>query len=186
MSDSVINITTLDYSTVKSITVSNSNTVKFFTGTLFPNNKDLVSAVWDFGDGTTVTTAYSSNSARYTNIVTSLNSVVDFFPRWSASVEECLGVVVPKFETAHTYSNAGNYSVNVKLVDSSGISYIGTPVNVTVPDTLIRYTLPNNWENISAGYTTAVPAGVDYPFGLTNSYGTIYHCLLYTSDAADE
>lgn len=155
MSDSVINITTLDYSTVKSITVPNSNTVKFFAGTLFPNNKDLVAAVWDFGDGTSVTTTYSSNSARYTNVVTSLNSVVDFFPRWSSSVDECLGVVVPKFETTHTYSNAGNYSVNVKLVDSSGISYIGTPVNVTVPDTLVAYTLPNNWENISASYTTS-------------------------------
>ena len=54
----------------------------------------------------------------------------------------------------------GNYG-SVTETPSAGTGFIGGTVS--------------KW--ISSAYTTTVPAGVDYPFGLTNSYGIIYQLL---------
>lgn len=156
MSDSVVvNNTVLDYSTVKYFNVPYSNTVKFYSGVLFPNNKSFVRAIWDFGDNTTLTTYFSSNSARYTNAVNALVDKVSFFPRWSDNLRDGLGVVIPRFETEHTYSETGSYQVNVLLIDSNGISYTSQPVQVTVAENIKPYNVPSNWSTITTQYTTS-------------------------------
>lgn len=155
MSESVINNTVLDYSTVKYFAVPYSKTVKFYTGFLFPNNKNLVSAIWNFGDGTIEESSFSSNEFRYINAINALSGSVDFFPRWAPSVRTGLCVVIPKFEIDHTYSNFGTYDVSVTLVDEDGVSYIGKSTQVSVIQEIKQYNIPNNWEVISNQYQTS-------------------------------
>ena len=152
MSDSVINNTVLDYSTVKYFNVPYSNTVKFYTGVMFPNNKNLVSVNWDFGDGSTTTSTFNSNSARYFNAVNALSGSVDFFPRWAPDVQSGTGLVIPRFEIDHTYSGPGTYRVNATLIDSNGVSYTGQPIDVTITNTFQKYFVPSSWNTISNQY----------------------------------
>lgn len=151
MSEGVINNTVLDYSLVKYFKVPYSNTVKFYTGYLFPNNKSIVQATWNFGDGTTVTTSFSSNEQRFNDIVTAVRPQADFFPRWDSGVDNCTGILIPKFEVDHTFNN-GSYSVNVSLLDVNGNSYIGTPINIDINTEYQNRTIPQNWGYISQTY----------------------------------
>ncbi len=152
MSNSVINNTILDYSVVKYFTIPYSKTVKLYTGFLFPNNKNLVKAIWDFGDNTTITSHFSSNSTRYNSAVASLTSNVEFFPRWDTSIKDGVGLIIPKFEIDHTYNSFGSYNVSVTLVDDNGVSYTGATTTVNVPSVIQQYTIPANWGDITTQY----------------------------------
>jgi hypothetical protein len=158
MSDAVVSNTILDYSLVRYYNVPNTTVVKFCTGFLFPNNKDLVKAVWDFGDGVSNTSTLSSSS--YSSILSSIDNVNGFFPAWTTTTSEDKSILIPKFETSHTYAGAGSYNVNVTLIDSSGVSYTGETSLVNVVDNLKVYTVPEDWANISQTYT----AGTDINF----------------------
>ena len=81
--------------------------------------------------------------------------------------------------------NANNVRIGAKFLNSTGRIALGTNKitlgnygSITETPSLgtgfIGGTV-SKW--ISSAYTTAVPAGVDYPFGITNSYGTIYQIL---------
>lgn len=156
MSDSVVvNNTVLDYSTIKYFNVPYSNTVKFYSGVLFPNNKNFVRAIWDFGDNTTLTTYFSSNSARYTKAVNALADSASFFPRWADNLQDGTGLVIPRFETNHVYNTPGTYKVNVLLIDSNGVSYTGQPVEVTITGDTQPYVIPSNWSAITTEYVTS-------------------------------
>ena len=82
--------------------------------------------------------------------------------------------------------NANNVRIGGKFLNNTGRIGLGTN-KITIGNyaTLTENTINtgtgfiggtlSKW--IAGSYTTAVPAGVDYPFGLTNSYGTIYQLL---------
>jgi len=81
--------------------------------------------------------------------------------------------------------NANNVRVGTKLLNSTGRIALGTN-KITIGNYGSITETPSlgtgfiggtvsKW--ISSAYTTAVPAGVDYPFGITNSYGTIFQLL---------
>jgi hypothetical protein len=81
--------------------------------------------------------------------------------------------------------NVNNVRIGSKLLNTTGRISLGTN-KITLGNYAAIAETPSvgtgfiggtvsKW--ISAAYTTAVPAGVDYPFGLTNSYGTIFQLL---------
>ena len=81
--------------------------------------------------------------------------------------------------------NANNVRIGAKFLNSTGRIALGTNKiiignygSITETPSLgtgfIGGTV-SKW--ISSAYSTPVPAGVDFPFGLTNSYGTIYQIL---------
>lgn len=149
---SVVNETLLDYSLVKYVNLPHTNTVLFYAGTMFPNNENLVSAVWTFGDGTTRTTAFIVNEARYNRVVNAFQDHMEFFPRWSPNGRSSAGLVVPRFEITHHYKTPGTYEVSVKLIDKNGISYTGESVYVTTLDDEPKYAVPFNWDEITNDY----------------------------------
>lgn len=148
----LVNETLLDYSLVKYVHIPFTNTVQFYAGTMFPNNKDLVSAEWTFGDGTTRTTSFIVNQARFNRVVTALQDHLDFFPRWAPDGSSTAGVVVPRFETVNIYNSPGTYEVNVKLIDKNGVSYTGRPITITIQEEVPEYTVPLFWNEITQGY----------------------------------
>ena len=81
--------------------------------------------------------------------------------------------------------NANNVRIGAKLFNTSGRVSLGTN-KITIGNYGAITETPSvgsgfiggtvsKW--ISAAYTNVVPAGVDYPFGITNSFGTIYQLL---------
>jgi len=81
--------------------------------------------------------------------------------------------------------NANNVRIGGKFLNTTGRIALGTNKFIignygSITETpsagtgFIGGTL-SKW--ISASYTNTVPAGVDYPFGLTNNYGSIYQLL---------
>ena len=81
--------------------------------------------------------------------------------------------------------NANNVRIGGKFLNTTGRIALGTNKFIignygSITETpsagtgFIGGTL-SKW--ISASYTNTVPAGVDYPFGLTNNYGTIFQLL---------
>jgi len=151
MSDVVVSNTILDYSLVRYYNIPHTTVVNFCAGFLFPNNKDLVKAVWDFGDGNSAVITLPSSS--YSSILSSINNVSNFFPSWTTTTAEDKSVLIPKFDTIYTYNADGNYIVNVTLIDSSGVSYTGESITVTVASTNKIYTVPASWDTISQTYT---------------------------------
>jgi len=156
MSVVVYNNTILDYSLVRYYSVPNTTVVKFCAGYLFPSNKYLVKAVWDFGDGNSAVETLPSSS--YSAILSSIDNVANFFPGWTNTLEEDKSILIPKFETSHTYSADGNYIVNVTLLDENGVSYIGQSTTVNVTTTNKIYNVPADWETISQTYTVGTNA----------------------------
>lgn len=149
---SVVGLNTiLDYSLVRYYNVPHTATVNFCTGYLFPSNKNLVKAVWDFGDGNSAVETLPSSS--YSGILSSLDNVANFFPGWTNTPEEDRSILIPKFETTHTYSADGNYIVNVTLIDSDGVGYTSRPTTITVSSSNKIYTVPTDWGTVSQAYT---------------------------------
>jgi hypothetical protein len=81
--------------------------------------------------------------------------------------------------------NANNVRIGAKFLNTTGKIALGTN-KITIGNYAAITETPNagtgfiggivsKW--ISGSYTTTVPTGVDYPFGITNSYGTIYQLL---------
>lgn len=154
MSLSIVNTINLDYSIIKEFSTDYNKTVDFYTGSMFPDNKTLQYAVWDFGDGSTLTVNFSSLSAEHRNAVIEVGQKYNgFFPRWRENVSEIVGLVIPKFYTSHTYANNGNYNVNVTIVDSYGTGFVSQPKTITVNEQPQKYTIPSNWTDISNSYS---------------------------------
>ena len=81
--------------------------------------------------------------------------------------------------------NANNVKISTKFLNSTGRIALGTNkitignygaiTETPTPGTGFIGGTVSKW--IQGNYTTVVPAGVDFPFGITNSWGTIYQLL---------
>lgn len=168
MSFGIVNTINLDYSIIKEFSTSYNKSVEFYTGCLFPDNKTLQYAVWDFGDGSTTTVYFSALSAEHANAVIEVGQKYNgFFPRWKEKVSEIVGLVIPKFYTSHTYAGNGDYEVNVTVVDSYGTGFISQPKTITVNEQVQTYSVPNNWTNISNEYLLSEDASLLFSSGST-------------------
>ena len=147
------------------------NVVVFAAGTYYPYATDFVSARWDFGDGTVLTTQVSAISSLNVATTTELSRFSGFFPNWQPTIKETCAIASPSFLVEHEYAEPGIYSVQVSLLTRDNIQYIGKPEAVTItsssdvnnpPAENSLYTMPINWENTSQNYTPS--DGVDLVF----------------------
>ena len=142
--------------------------------------------------------AYTSNSAVLNLNGSSLQSVnVDSSSFIGGTVTTILNTtntqnVIANLQITNTYTatpniiwNANNVRISTKLLNATGRIALGTNkitlgnyasfTETPVAGTGFIGGTVSKW--ISAAYTNVAPAGVDFPFGLTNSWGTVYQLL---------
>lgn len=169
MSFGIVNTINLEYSIIKEFSTNYNKSVEFYTGYLFPDNKNLQYALWNFGDGTTQTVYFSALSAEHANAVIEVGQKYNgFFPKWKEYLTDIVGLVIPKFYTSHTYTNNGQYEVNLTVVDSYGTGFVSKPSIITVNEQTLKYTVPVNWSNISEEYTLTEDASLLFSSTNTN------------------
>ena len=137
------------------------NVAVFAAGTFFPHATDFISAQWDFGDGTVLTSYVSALSALNAATTTELSKFNGFLPNWKPTLRETSAVASPMFLTQHEYVVPGTYNVQVSLTTQNNIQYVGKPEAITIVSSDIAdipaaasdvYTMPDNWSSISQGY----------------------------------
>ena len=163
MSDNIVNTIQVDYSLVRSYTLPYTKNVYFWAGVMFPNSKDLSHAIWNFGDGTTETIYFSDDYTRHIDILECIaENEVSFIPKWDDTLENRAGILSPRFQTSHTYTNPGTYEITVTLVNRYKTAFRGISEFVTVTNESSPYTVPSDWETISQDYELT-----DYPHIVT-------------------
>lgn len=171
MSPNITNTIDLDYKLLKAFNSGYNKVFDFYAGFLFPSNKTLTTALWDFGDGTYQTTEVVSGSVQETEFNTAVESIKnnasDFLPRWKFTDEDISRIPIPKFKTSHTYSSDGIYKVSVVLIDSEGIGYSGIPLEVNVSTKLPENNIPFFY-NLTGGVQTINWASISQEYVLSN------------------